>query len=169
MNKSKAAALAEGGAMIALATGLSLITFFKLPQGGSVTPGSMIPLLAFALRRGPAYGVLAGVVYGLIQFMIDPWFLVPVQFILDYPLAFGLLGLAGFLPKHPYWGATLGIFGRFASHLISGVVFFAEVPGLAAWTYSAYYNASYLVPELIFTFVFLMLLWKRIKGIGLPA
>ena len=45
---------------------------------------------------GPAIGIAAGVAYGILQFIIDPYVLTPVQAILDYVFAFGAFGLSGF-------------------------------------------------------------------------
>ncbi|NLY97279.1 MAG: energy-coupled thiamine transporter ThiT, partial [Clostridiaceae bacterium] len=42
--------LTEAAVMIALAFVLSNIRLFQLPNGGSVTPGSMVPLILFAIR-----------------------------------------------------------------------------------------------------------------------
>lgn len=142
--------------MIALATVLSLVKVFEAPYGGSVTLGSMIPILFIALRWGPGVGVLTGLVYGFVQYVVGPYFVHPVQVALDYPVAFGALGLAGFLPRQPWAGIALGMTGRFVAHLISGVVFFAEFAGdQNVWVYSSLYNAGYLVPELIISAVLL--------------
>jgi len=152
-------AMVEGAIMVAMATVLSVIVLFKAPQGGSVTPASMVPLLVLALRRGPKIGLMAGAVYGLIQLWIDPFMVHWAQVILDYPLAFALLGLAGFFPKRPYLGITVGIAGRMLSHVLSGVIFFASYAGeVNPWIYSIIYNGSYLVPELVLSIIVVFLL-----------
>jgi thiamine transporter len=81
---------------------------------------------------------------------------------LDYPLAFGVLGLAGFFQNQPPLGATVGITGRFAMHFIAGVVYWAPLyaPKLNPFVYSAVYNGSYLVPELIVSGIIIYLLQK---------
>lgn len=149
--------------MIALAGALQLIKVFSLPQGGSVTLGSMIPILLFALRRGPKAGLMAGAVYGIVSLYPTPFIYHPVQFLLDYPIAFGALGLAGFLQKQPLIGVALGIFGRFVAHLLSGVIFFASYApeGVSPWVYSAIYNGSYLGIELVISVAVMFLLVKR--------
>ena len=142
-------ALAEAGMLIALATVLSFIKVFTLPQGGSVTAASMVPILLFAIRWGPGPGVLAGAAYGLVQLWVEPFILHPTQVVLDYPLAFGLLGLSGFLPARPALGVMTGMVGRFLSHWLSGFIFFAAYAGdQHPVLYSAIYNGSYLLPEL---------------------
>jgi thiamine transporter len=158
--------LAETAIFVALATALSFVVVYTLPQGGSITAGSMVPLIWLALRRGPKVGVAAGVLYGLIQFIILPY-VAPspygvIQVLLDYPLAFGVLGLAGLFQKYPIAGAVVGISGRFVMHFVSGVFFWAavEAPTWNPYVYSAVYNGSYLLPELIISGFILYLLQK---------
>src|SRR5512136_635565 len=106
--------MAEIAVVVALSYALNLIVLFRMPQGGSVTVVSMVPILWLALRRGTKIGVLGGVLFGLVDLMPQPFVVHPVQFLLDYPLAFGSLGLAGLFQKHPIAGVVTGIFGRFA-------------------------------------------------------
>jgi thiamine transporter len=158
--KSSTVIIAEIAIFVALATALSYIKIFALPQGGSVTAGSMVPILWLALRRGAKIGIFAAVVYGFIQLMVEPFIVNPIQVLLDYPLAFGSLGLAGFFQKRPFLGVNVGIFGRFASHFVSGIVFFASYApaGMPPAIYSAIYNGSYLLPELVITIYIIYLL-----------
>lgn len=166
--KNKTRMLVEAGLMIAIAQVLSYIVIFESPQGGSVTAGSMVPIIIFAIRWGSKPGLLAGAVYGVLQFILGPkWSFHPVSLLFDYPVAFGCLGLAG-LWKENRWtvglGIALGILGRFISHLISGVVVFASyAEGQNPWIYSAVYNASYLIPELIISLVITMVIYGFIK------
>jgi len=152
---------------IALANVLYIISkmyfpFLKLPQGGSVTLASMVPLLWFALRRGLRWGVEAGVVYGLVHMVISGEIYYPTQILLDYPLAFGALGLAGAFKNRAVVGVGVGIIGRFICHFVSGVIFFGQYAweGWNVYTYSAAYNATYLVPEFIVTAVIIFTLLK---------
>jgi thiamine transporter len=148
-------ALAEAGVMIALATLLSFVKVFHMPQGGSVTAASMVPIVIVALRWGPQVGLLTAAAYGMVQYIVEPFAVHPVQVLLDYPLAFGMLGLAGFLRNLPAAGAALGVAGRFASHVIAGAVFFGTYApaGQSPWVYSALYNGPYLLAELGITAV----------------
>ena len=159
--------LAEMIVFIALANVLYLISkfylpFLHLPQGGSITAASMVPLLWFALRRGFRWGVEAGVIYGLVHMVISGDIYFPTQIILDYPLAFGALGLAGAFQKHPVVGVGVGILGRFVCHFVSGIVFFGQYAweGWNVIAYSAAYNATYLVPEFIISAVIIFSLLK---------
>jgi thiamine transporter len=155
--------LTEVVAAVALSGVLHLITLFQSPQGGRVTAAAMVPVLFVAVRRGPRVGILAGIAYGLVVLVEEPFIYHPVQFLLDYPLAFGALGLAGFFRKMPIVGVGVGIGGRFICHFISGLVFFATYApaGMDPALYSAIYNASYLVPEFIVSAVIMFILEKR--------
>jgi thiamine transporter len=153
--------IAEISVFVALATILSHIKIFSLPQGGSVTAASMVPILWLALRRGPKIGVFSAVVYGFVQFAVDiPFIAHPLQVLLDYPVAFGMLGLAGFFQKRPFLGVSTGIIGRFLAHFISGFVFWATYApeGMNPVIYSALYNGSYLLPELAISIYIVYLL-----------
>jgi thiamine transporter len=155
--------VAEIVVSVALAYALNLIIVFRMPQGGSVTAVSMVPLLWLALRRGARVGVIGGIIFGIVDMFPQPFVVHPVQFLLDYPLAFGALGLAGFFQRHPIGGVFSGIVGRFVCHFIAGVVFFGMYApeGMNPIVYSAIYNGSYLIVELIFSVIVMYILVKR--------
>jgi thiamine transporter len=157
--------LAEVIACIALAGVLYAIPFFQLPQGGRVTLASMVPLFFVALRRGPKVGIIAGVAFGFVALVLDSFAFVvnPIQVALDYPLAFGAIGLAGFFRKSPILGVIVGVVGRFLCHFISGILFFAMYApaGEAPAVYSAIYNGSFLSIELVMSAVIILILQKR--------
>ncbi|AEE97472.1 energy-coupled thiamine transporter ThiT [Mahella australiensis] len=115
-----------GGLCIAVAFILSYIRFYHWPQGGSITLASMLPMFVYAYIFGPAAGIAAGVAYGLLQLIQDPFILHPVQVLLDYIIAFGALGLAGYCRNNISLGVLLGGFGRFMASFLSGVIFFAS-------------------------------------------
>ena len=142
--------IAETAVFVSLATVLSYIKI-GLPQGGSVTAGSMVPILWLALRRGPKIGLFAAILYGIVQLAAEPFIVHPAQVLLDYPIAFGVLGVAGFFQKRHFIGVTLGIIGRFISHFISGIVFWADYTpkGMTPIVYSAAYNGGYMLVELV--------------------
>ena len=149
--------------VVALSTVLSLIKIYELPQGGSVTAGSMVPLLWFSLRRGAPAGVFACSIYGLIQLILEPFIVNPIQFLLDYPMAFGVLGLAGLFKKYPPIGVGVGMIGRFTFHFLSGVVFFGQYApqGMSPILYSALYNGGYMTIEFIISTILIFALVKR--------
>ena len=154
--------LAEIIIFVSVASVLSNIKIYALPQGGSVTLASMVPILWFTLRRGPKLGLIAGIIYGLVQLAFGPIIVHPLQMLLDYPIAFGLLGIAGFFKKHPIIGVSLGILARFLVHFISGIVYFSVYApeGMHPAIYSAIYNGSYLIIELIISIYIIYLLSK---------
>lgn len=153
--------------MVALAGVLHFVSgfvpFLQMPEGGRVTLAAMVPIFFVALRRGSRIGLLAGIAFGLVVLVEEPFIYHPVQVLLDYPLAFGALGMAGFFRRLPLVGVAIGVAGRFVCHFISGVVFFAiyAPPGMNPALYSALYNAYYLVPEFIISAVIMFLLQKR--------
>jgi len=148
---------------VALSGVLHLITLYQLPEGGRITAAAMVPVLFVAVRRGWRIGTIAGVAYGLVVLIEEPFIFHPLQVLLDYPLAYGALGVAGLFRKLPVIGVLMGIAGRFISHFISGLVFFATYApaGMNPALYSAIYNASYLVPELFVSVVVMFVLQQR--------
>jgi len=152
--------ISETVMFVAIATVLSYIKIFSLPQGGSVTAASMVPILWLALRRGPKVGLFAATLYGVVQFALGPYIFHPAQVLLDYPIAFGLLGLAGFFQKRPFIGVSLGIIGRFMAHFFSGIIFFTiyTPEGMHPAVYSAVYNGGYLLVELVISIYVIYLL-----------
>ena len=151
--------LSETAGAVALAGALNLVRVFTFPQGGSITLASMVPIFLLALRRGWKIGILAGLMLGLVVLIEEPFVVHPVQLLLDYPIAFGALGLAGFFRRQPLVGVGIGMMARFAAHFVSGVVFFATYAGdLDPYTYSAIYNALYLIPEFVISAIAIWLL-----------
>ena len=147
--------IAEASVIVALSTALSFVILFQMPQGGSVTAASMVPLLWISVRRGLRVGLFTSTVYGLVQFAAGPFVFHPIQVLLDYPIAFGALGLAGLFRSHPLIGSSVGIGGRFFFHFLSGFVFFATYApeGINPILYSALYNGGYLGVELVVSLV----------------
>lgn len=144
---------------IALAVVTSLIKLFNLPMGGSVTLFSMLFITLIGYWYGPKVGIMTALAYGLLQFILEPIFYSIPQMIVDYPLAFGALGLSGFFSGKRFGlqiGYIFGIFGRFIFAFLSGLLFFAvyaEGSGMSAVVYSIAYNGSYLVTEAVFTLI----------------
>lgn len=155
--------LAEMVMMIALATILYFTRIYTFPQGGSVTLGSMIPLMLLSLRRGAKIGMSAGVIYGLIILYLEPFVYNPFQVLLDYPLAFGALGLAGLFRRLPIIGVAIAMLGRFVCHFLSGIIFFASFapPEMSPIVYSALYNGSYLGVEFVISAIIIYALLRR--------
>jgi len=164
--KIQAKILTEVVSMVALAGVLEFLSGFipfTMPEGGRVTLAAMVPIFFIAVRRGPRIGILAGIAFGLVVLVEEPFVYHPIQFLLDYPLAFGALGLAGFFQKQPLVGVAVGIAGRFVCHFTSGLVFFASYApaGMDPALYSAIYNAWYLIPELVISEIVMFVLMRR--------
>jgi thiamine transporter len=145
---------------LALATVLDLFKIYRFPQGGSVTFGSMIPIILISLWYGPLIGCITGMLFGILSLILGPYIVQPIQVLFDYPLPFMLLGTAGFFRKNKYVASVIAVVLRFICHVISGVVFFANYApeGQSPLVYSMGYNASYLSLELIICLVLLALL-----------
>jgi thiamine transporter len=137
---------------ITIAFILSYIRFFKMPQGGSITPASMLPILLFGWYFGPIPGLAVGVVYGVLQFIQDGSVLSYglMEPIFDYILAFGVLGLAGLFKKHLTVGIIVAVALRYVIHVVSGIIFFYMYAGedQSVLAYSTIYN-SFILPELV--------------------
>ena len=94
--KWTAQVLANAALCVALSFVLSYIRLYKMPQGGSITLASMLPIFLFAYAYGTAPGMFVGLAYGFLQWMQDGFYmLTPVEGVLDYLLAYTLLGLCG--------------------------------------------------------------------------
>ena len=130
----------------------------------------MLPIIIFAYAYGAGPGLTLGAVYGVLQFILKPYFYSLPQFLLDYPIAFGAIGLAGLFSKskNTYVGLTLGSIaaslGRLIAAVASGVLFFAEYApeGMSPIAYSLGYNASYMVPECIVCVVLAIAIGPRL-------
>jgi thiamine transporter len=154
--------LAETSVVVALSFILKdiLPPIYPLPQGGSITIAGLVPLIWFALRRGFRYGLFAGFVYGLVHMAFGGYVINPVQGLLDYPVAFAALGLAGTFKRYPLIGVGVGIAGRFIASFLSGILFFTS-PTLEGAVASALYNGTYLIGEFVISAIVIYLLIKR--------
>lgn len=163
MNRTKK--LTEMAMMIAFAVICSFIKVWEMPQGGSVAL-TMVPLLVASFRLGAVCGMITGGVYGVISLLIAGVVYHPASVLLDYILAFALVGTAGFFKgdeKGIIWGSITGVGGRFLSSLVSGGVIFAEYapPGQNPWIYSLVYQATYMIPELVICIAVLLFLYVK--------
>ena len=141
---SRTQSLVYGALSITLAFVLSYFKLFSLPLGGTVTLLSMLPIFAYAAYFGPVYGFTAAFAFSLLQVVQGAYIVHPVQFILDYFVAFTLLGTAAFFPKNLPLGAAVAGFLRMMASTVSGAVFFssyaADYGFSNPWVYSLIYN-----------------------------
>ena len=167
--------IAEIGLAVALSIAINLVftTFVPRiwPAGGSLSL-NMLPIIVLALLRGPSIGVITGVLVGFTDLIFNPYVISLPQMLLDYPIAYGLVGLAGLFalrPVRPVFtthgmqpsalkllsfaalGAVVGGLARLAAHVVSCVIFFAQYApeGQNVWAFSLIYNASFMIPNII--------------------
>lgn len=197
---SRTQRLAFSGVMIALACILSMLKVWQMPYGGSITAASMLPIVLVAYRCGTRWGLLTGGVYGLIQLMLGAVTgdlkgltlgVIIGSVLLDYLVAFAMLGLAGLFSKKIKNTAVafgLGTFvaclARYLAHIASGFLFFSQYAEwyfsqegftfganiLAQYSgnklyliYSAVYNGIFMVPETVLTTVLAVVLALILK------
>ena len=172
-------ALAETAMLIALAYVLSIITLFRLPQGGSVTPLSMLPILVIGVRHGIKWGLMGGLVFACLEMITAFWpppyptvqaYIAVVM--LDYIVAFTVLGLSGLFKGKQYglmYAAPICIFLRFLCHFISGIVVWYPFAGdMPVWLFSLTYNGSYMGVELVMVTIVAIILCKTVPMLVTP-
>ncbi|HAX72735.1 MAG TPA: energy-coupled thiamine transporter ThiT [Firmicutes bacterium] len=178
MQNKKTRILVESSMMIALAVVLDYVAGIYSapfwPFGGSVSL-SLVPLAILAYRHGVVAGVTGGFVMGLVQLLIGPYIVHPVQVLLDYPLPFAMLGLAGLFAKqvHQTSGGKLAFYvflstaiasiARLACHVLSGYIFFSDpaLKPMAALIASLVYNFPYVLGSYIASAIVLFVLYQR--------
>ena len=156
--------------MLAFGIILSLIPLAKLPFGGSITACSMLPIILIAYRHGTGWGLFTGFAFSLLQLLLGMnnlsyatsiWAAIAI-ILLDYVVAFTLLGLAGSFRKYISSQAGALVAGtalvcvlRYALHVISGCTVWAgvSIPTSDGLLYSLAYNATYMLPETLITIV----------------
>lgn len=161
---------------IALSAVLSLIKIFTMPLGGSVTLLSMLPVCMLSIMYGCKWGLFCSFIYSLTQLMLGigavaGWGLTPAalvgSIVFDYIIAFTVLGTAGAFRRHGVPGYIAGISMalvlRAASHVVSGVIFFASwaPEGWDPLVYSVSYNGTFMLPEIAFTIAGTVFLLKE--------
>ena len=170
----KLRALCEGAIFVALAQVLGYIKLFELPQGGSVGIG-MLPIFIYCARWGFGPGMLASIAYSVLQLLLDGAYAWGWQSILlDYVLAFGVIGVAGLGKGKPggiFWGSILGGAARFIIHYISGITIYKIVAPTEIFgtvfdnpsLYSLVYNGSYVGIDIVLCLVIFGILYAPLK------
>lgn len=187
-NREMILKIVTGGVALALAFVLSQLKLFELPNGGTVTPASVLPIIIFAMAFGPTWGFVVAIIFSLLQ-LIGGYLLTPFQVILDYTLGYASLGITGFaalpsakrvLYKNPLKRfanaglvkaiifTVLSYIVRWFCSVLSGVIFYSEYAGdMNPWIYSMVYNGSFLSLDLAFLLVvmvvFYLVLMKAYK------
>lgn len=184
MNKVNVRRFTETGIFVALAVVLDLlcklIPFANMPQGGHVSL-ALVPMVMIGLRNGTKYGLIGGLVFAVLNFMLDGfvWHIGSIFF--DYLIPFTCFGLAGLFKdkfKNAYVRIIVAILVcsliRYVSHGLSGVIFFAEyaympdslnwnVTGTAlVWVYSfIIYNLPYVGLSCVVSLIVAVILQNR--------
>lgn len=171
-------ALTYAAVCIAASFALSYVKFFSLPQGGSITFASMLPLALYSYMFGLRRGVVAGLVYGLLQFVQSPQYYEPMQALLDYPIAFAAIGVAGIGRKMKFLGgktvaefcvgATIAVSLRYVAHFLSGyfvfnswAAYWGEWYAAHPFVYSAVYNLFLFVELAVLLVIAVVLLQSK--------
>ena len=177
-------ALVESALLVAVATVLSLFAVFKLTNGGSVTIGSMIPIVLISLKYPLNWSLTAAFAYSLLQ-MVFGFYAPPVEnllyyslmILLDYVLAFSVLCLAGpvyrrlrakWPVRYRLMAATIICFiMRFICHYFAGIIIWGAyaLEGQPAWLYSLLYNGSYMLCECLISGVILFFAGQKLVEI----
>jgi len=183
MKNTKIKRIAICAMMIAIATVLSIFPKIEAPLGGSVTLGSMVPIMLISILYGIKWGLPVAVGYSVIQLllsisMISAWGLTPGIFvgciIFDYFLAFSVICVAGLFGSDKLSKIIIGtvVAGllRYLCHIISGYFFFGAWAGegFSPLTWSFFYNGAFMIPEIIICVVIMCALYKlipRLKNI----
>ena len=190
---SRTAVLVEGALMVALAFVLSVIPLPKMPQGGSVTLFSTLPIIVMSFRHGLKWGVGTAAVYGVLQTFAGLNNVAAAQtpgamflcILLDYMVAYAALGLTGPIANRLAFAkssatelssrrelaamaAAIAITGlvRLACSFLSGILIWgAYAPeGTPVWIYSLVYNSSWCVLDVMIALLATLAL-SRVKSL----
>lgn len=159
--KLNAKQIAFSAVAITMAVVTNSFTVYELPFGGSITLFRMFFISLIGYLYGTKAGITTGVAYGILDFILEPYAVTLVQPLLDYPIAFGCLGLSGLFSKSEYGvikGYIVGVAGRYICHVLTGIIYFSEYAGgKNVILYSLTYNASYIIPEAVLTLILLFI------------
>ena len=150
--------LAYSAICVTLALVLSQIRLFSMPQGGSVSAFSMLFIVLVGYWFGPKAGIPAGLAYGFLRIFLGAFIIHPAQFALDYLVPSAALGAFGFFSDKKwglYFAYIVGVTVAFFSYFASGIIFFSHFApeGQHVAVFSAVYNLSHVVPEMVMTLI----------------
>ncbi|AYC30260.1 energy-coupled thiamine transporter ThiT [Paenisporosarcina cavernae] len=172
MRNKKLVWMVEIAIFAALAFALDFVKW-SMPQGGAVSL-AMIPIVIMAFRRGIGAGMATGALFGLLQIVTGMMSITPLSFefvilqvVLEYIVAFMVIGLAGVMKNRFDEGFEEGSKGKMIGAVIVGVIFAGAIryvihviAGYFFWgmyaegnalIYSAVYNATYMIPLVLLT------------------
>lgn len=160
--KNDVSIMVKSAIILAVTFVLNQITLFRMPQGGSITAFGMLSLFLVSYLFGPRQGILAGMAYGLLDLIVSPSVVHPIQLFMDYPLGFGAIGIGGILRNQNFGiikGYILGAIGRYIVVVLSGIIFWGmyAAEGFNEVTWSLFYNMTYMLPEAVITVAILLI------------
>ena len=162
--------------MMALATVLSIFPTITAPYGGSITVGSMLPIMLMSMLLGAKWGIPVAIGYSVIQLALGissvaSWGLDLGVFkgclIIDYILAFSVLCTANAFGTKTMaktvCGVALAGLLRYFCHFLSGWMFFGmwAEEGFSAFSWAIVYNGAYMIPDTVICMVLVCALYKR--------
>ena len=176
MNNKKILMMMEIAIFASIGLVLDQISFKIVPNGGSVSL-VMLPIILIAIRWGIVAGLTSGLLLGVMQAMFGGYIIHWAQGLLDYAVAFTVVGFAGLMKPfveralkaqnhvHVFVyfviASLIGGMLRFVAHLLAGVIFFKEYAGdQNPWIYSIIYNCTYIIPSIVLTAVVAVLILK---------
>ena len=206
---SKTKRITESAMLLAVAIVLELVSKMFIPEmpfGGQVTLMSMLPVVLISYRHGVKWGLVAGLSYAVLEMALgaktvaaafQPGYFgdgvmllnACIMCLLDYILAFTLLGLGGCFRNRIakpgialLCGSLVALGARYLAHVGSGYILFSgwaewffTQDGFPAWgtglvaslspqmlglTYSLVYNGMYMLPEIVITAIGALILAK---------
>ena len=192
--------LTESAMLLSLALVLEVVSKMFIPPmafGGQLTLVSMLPVVLISYRHGVRWGLVCGFGFALMEMALGGGTLSAafqpgyfgdgamlgrafLMILLDYVLAFTLLGIGGcyrHVIRRPgpalMLGSVAALTARYAAHTLSGFILFGgwaewffTQDGFPAWgaalveylspnalalVYSLVYNGMYMIPEMILT------------------
>ncbi len=163
------------------------ITRGLFPNGGSIGI-AILPILIITFRRGIKAGLLSGLILSFLQLLgglylsANNWYMMILQLILDYILAYPLIAVAGIFYK-PFHNANtnkqkvtfliiatiIGGLSKLLCHYLAGVIFWQSscpdgYPG-GPYIYSLVYNGSYMIPNIILNGLLLVIISLKLPQI----
>lgn len=176
MEKMRLVPMIEASIFAALAVILDLLPSIKLSPAISIS-FAMVPIFIVAFRWGLKVGLISGFLWGVLQVILgDVWFLTPLQFAIEYFVAFAFVGFAGLLYRPiqaslksgnkkllllwVFTGVIVGSLARYFWHFVAGFIFWGEYApeGQSPVLYSLIANGTTVLGAIAFCSIVLVLL-----------
>lgn len=180
--QSNLVVLTEGALITALAMVLSFLPHSTGVSSVEFVYG-LIPMAVYALCRGLKAGLMAGLAWGILDLILRGFstggFLNPLQGFVEYPLAFGVVGLVGLGSSRVKSAlkdgknalgwillySAIGFFAKYFFHFLAGVVYWGSYApkGMNPWIYSLVINGGSFIANMIMMLILSVLLNRVFK------